>query len=46
MLLPPIRDRVGTRAKILIDGGIRGSLDIVRALAFGAEFCFLGRPFL
>lgn len=45
-LLPPIRDSVGDRCKILFDSGIRRGLDIVRALASGADFCLLGRPFL
>lgn len=31
------------RIKIAIDGGIRRGADIFRALALGADFCFIGR---
>ena len=31
---------------VLFDSGIRDGLDIARALALGADFCFAGRPFL
>ena len=30
----------------MVDSGIRGGLDIVRALALGARATFAGRPFL
>jgi len=33
-------------AKVLFDSGIRGGLDICRALALGADFVLLGRPFI
>ena len=45
-VLPVIADAVGGRAKILFDSGVRTGLDILRALALGADFVFLGRPFL
>ncbi|KAK5937451.1 hypothetical protein PMZ80_010458 [Knufia obscura] len=32
------------RIKIAIDGGIRRGSDIFKALALGADFCFVGRP--
>ena len=34
------------KTKIMIDGGIRSGPDIARMLASGAEFTFLGRPFM
>ncbi len=45
-VLPAIAGAVGGRTKILFDSGLRGGLDIARALALGADFCLLGRPFL
>jgi len=32
--------------RIMIDSGLRSGPDIGRALACGAEFCFMGRPFM
>ena len=34
------------KTKIMIDGGIRSGPDIARMLASGAEFTFMGRPFM
>ncbi len=44
--LGPIAERVARRVPILFDSGIRDGLDVARALALGADFCFAGRPFL
>lgn len=44
--LGPIADRLGGSVKVLFDSGIRDGLDIARALALGADFCFAGRPFM
>ena len=44
--LPDIAERVNGAVPILFDSGIRDGLDIARALALGADFCFAGRPFL
>lgn len=41
--LPPIADAVGDRLTVLMDGGVRSGLDVVKALASGAKGCFLGR---
>lgn len=30
----------------MLDGGIRRGTDIIKALAFGAKFVFVGRPFI
>lgn len=44
--LPAIRAAVGPDFPLLIDGGIRSGEDVVKALASGADFVLLGRPFL
>ena len=31
---------------VMIDGGIRRGTDVLKALALGARFVFVGRPFL
>ena len=45
-VLPAIVDRVNGAAPIMIDGGFRRGTDIMKALALGAKFAFIGRPFL
>lgn len=32
--------------KVMIDGGIRRGTDVLKALALGADFVFIGRPFI
>jgi (S)-mandelate dehydrogenase len=44
--LPAIRDAVGEKAAVMIDGGIRRGADILAALAHGADFVFCGRAIL
>jgi L-lactate dehydrogenase (cytochrome) len=41
--LPPIVDRVGHGLTVLVDGGVRSGLDVVRMLALGAKGVLLGR---
>lgn len=45
-VLPSIRAAVGARMPILLDSGVMSGEDIVKALAYGADFVFLGRAFL
>jgi len=44
--LPAIVERVGNRADIYLDGGIRRGTDVITALALGADGVFIGRPYL
>ena len=44
--LPRIRHAVGPDIPILFDSGVRNGEDIVKAYAVGADFVFMGRPFL
>ena len=41
--LPPIVDAVGARLTVLMDGGVRSGLDVLKALALGAKGVLLGR---
>ena len=41
--LPAIVERVGTRAEVLMDGGIMRGSDLVKALALGAKAVLVGR---
>lgn len=44
--LSTIRAAVGPTYPLIIDGGVRQGEDIVKALAQGANFVMMGRPFL
>ncbi len=41
--LPPIAEAVGDDLEVLVDGGIRSGLDVVKMLSLGAKACLLGR---
>ncbi|MED5530770.1 MAG: alpha-hydroxy acid oxidase [Pseudomonadota bacterium] len=45
-LLKLIREELSPQIPILFDSGLRSGEDIIKALALGADFVFLGRPFL
>lgn len=42
--LPRIAEAVGGEMEVLVDGGVRSGLDILKALALGARACLIGRP--
>ena len=44
--LPAIRAAVGPKYPLLFDSGLRSGEDVIRALAAGADFAMMGRPFL
>lgn len=44
--LPEIVEAVGGKIPIHVDGGIRHGTDVFKALALGADFCWVGRPAL
>jgi len=44
--LEEIVDEVGHDCVVLVDGGIRSGLDVVKALALGARAVCIGRPYL
>jgi len=44
--LPEVVDAVGSRADVILDGGVRRGSDIVKAVALGAKACMVGRPFV
>ncbi len=44
--LPLIRKILGKEFPIIFDSGIRSGSDIVRSLAFGADYAMIGRPLM
>ena len=45
-VLPEIVSAVNGRVPVMVDGGIRRGSDVLKALALGASFVFVGRPML
>ena len=45
-VLPGIREAAGKDMTVIMDSGFRRGTDVLKALALGADFCFIGRPFL
>ncbi|MFI4934883.1 MAG: L-lactate dehydrogenase [Caulobacterales bacterium] len=41
--LAPIAQAVGDKTTVLMDGGVRSGLDVLKALASGAKGCLIGR---
>jgi L-lactate dehydrogenase (cytochrome) len=44
-MLPAVVDAVGAEYPVMMDSGIRRGTDVLKALALGAHFVFVGRPF-
>ncbi len=44
--LPPIVDAVAGRCEVILDSGVRGGLDVLKAVALGADGAMLGLPAL
>ena len=44
--LPEIVEAVGSRALVVVDGGVRRGIDALKALALGANLVAVGRPVL
>jgi isopentenyl diphosphate isomerase/L-lactate dehydrogenase-like FMN-dependent dehydrogenase len=44
--LVEVRAAVGSEGVVLMDGGIRGGADVLKALALGADAVLLGRPYV
>ena len=45
-VLPEVREAVGPDVEVILDGGVRRGLDIVKALARGADSVAIGRAYL
>ena len=45
-MLPKVRDAVGPDYTLLFDSGVRNGEAVIKALALGADFVFVGRPLL
>jgi lactate 2-monooxygenase len=43
--LVEVREALGPEPAVLMDGGIRGGADVLKALALGADAVLLGRPY-
>ena len=43
---PSIREAVGDKTELLLDGGVRSGLDVLKALGLGAQGCLIGRAFM
>jgi len=44
--IAPIREAIGDKLELIVDGGVRRGTDIIKAIAQGADACSIGRPYL
>lgn len=44
--LPAMREAVGNRLELIVDGGVRRGTHVLKALALGANACSIGRGYL
>jgi L-lactate dehydrogenase (cytochrome) len=44
--LPQIVQAVGDRVEVILDGGVRRGMHVLKALSYGAKACSIGRPYL
>jgi len=42
-MLPRIADAVGERIELILDGGVRSGVDVMKAISLGARACMIGR---
>lgn len=42
----PMREEVGDQLELIVDGGVRRGVHVLKALAMGADACSFGRPYL
>lgn len=45
-VLPTIADAVGATTPVMMEGGVGRGSDVLKAVALGAPFVFVGRPFV
>ncbi len=44
--IAPMRDAVGNSMELILDGGVRRAVHVLKALALGADAVSFGRPYL
>ena len=45
-ILPSVVAAVGDKIEVLMDGGVRSGLDVVKAVSLGARAVMIGRPWV
>jgi len=45
-LVAQVREAVGDKIDVIVDGGVRRGTHVLKALAMGATVCSIGRPYL